>query len=83
MPHELFFSFDWQSPNGKSLPAWLSRPGPVFLRNHIHSNKYDDVVEEVKLLEANPMYANVRRKDGRELNVSLCDLAQTLNLLIT
>jgi len=47
----------------------------VFLRNHVRSSKYDDVVEEVELLEANPMYANVKRKDGREQNVSLCDLA--------
>ena len=60
-PHELF-RFDRRSPNGKSLAAWLSRPGPVFLRNHVRSSKYDDVVEEVELLEANPMYANVRRK---------------------
>ena len=77
--HELFFSGDRRSPNGKSLPAWLSRPGPVFLRNHVRSSKYDDVVEEVELLEANPMYANVRRKDGREQNVSLCDLAPCLS----
>jgi len=47
----------------------------VFLRNHVRFSKYDDVVEEVELFEANPMYANVRRKDGREQNVSLCDLA--------
>jgi len=47
----------------------------VFLRNHVRSSKYDDVVEELELLEANPMYANVSRKDGRKQNVSLCDLA--------
>ena len=47
----------------------------MFLRNHVRFSKYDDVVEEVELFEANPMYANVRRKDGREQNVSLCDLA--------
>jgi len=41
-------------------------PGPVFLRNHVRSTKYDDVVEEVELLEANPMYPIVRRKEGRE-----------------
>jgi len=41
----------------------------------VRSSQYDDKVEEVELLEANPMYASVRRKDGREQNVSLCDLA--------
>ena len=65
-PHELFFGFDRRPPNGESLPAWLSMPGPVFLRNHVRSTKYDDVVEEVELLEAKPMYAIVRRKEGRE-----------------
>ena len=34
-PHELFFNFDRRSPNGKSLPAWLSHPGPVFLRKFV------------------------------------------------
>jgi len=47
----------------------------VFVRNHVCSRKYDDVAEEMQLLEANSMYVNVRHKDGRKQNVSLCDLA--------
>ena len=41
----------------------------------MRSTKNDDLVEEVELLNVNPLYANVRRKDGREQNVSLGDLA--------
>jgi len=32
------------------------------MKNHVRSRTYDDMVE-VKLLEANSMYVNVRRKD--------------------
>ena len=34
------------------------------------------LVEEVELFEANPHYAHVRLEDGREITVSLRDLAQ-------
>ena len=45
------------------------------LKKHARSSKHDDVIEEVELLHANPMHANVRHKDGQEQNVSLCDVA--------
>ena len=75
-PHELFLRFFCRkSPSGKSLPAWLMRPGPVFLRKHVRTSKHDDLAEEVELLEANPTHASVRQEDGRELNLSLSDAA--------
>ena len=74
-PHERFFSFTRRSPNGKSLPAWLTSPGPVFLRKFVRSHKNDDLVEEVELTDVNPTYARVRFADGRESNVSIRDLA--------
>ena len=74
-PHELLFGFHRKPPSGKTLPSWLLRSGSVFLKKHARSSKHDDVVEEVELLHANPMYANVRHKDGREQNLSLCDTA--------
>jgi len=50
-PHERFFAFMRRLPNGKSLPAWLSSPGPVFLRSFVRSNKNYDMVEEVELTD--------------------------------
>ena len=47
----------------------------MFLRKFLRSNKNDDLVEEVELTDANPLYARVRFRDGRESNVSVRDLA--------
>ena len=74
-PHELFFNFNRRSRSGRSLPAWLSSPGPVMLRKFLRNHKNDDLVEEVPLLDANPQYANIRYRDGRESSVSLSDLS--------
>ena len=62
-----------KSFNGVSLPSWV-KPGPVFVKHHCR-NKTDLLVEEADLLEANPQYAHVRLEDGREISVSLRDLA--------
>ncbi|XP_054267292.1 uncharacterized protein LOC128989427 [Macrosteles quadrilineatus] len=74
-PHERFFIHSRRTTNGDSLPSWLSAPGPVLLRKFVRSNKYDDLVEPVQLLESNPQYALVRRRDGSESQVSLRHLA--------
>ena len=74
-PHELFFNFNRRSRSGRSLPAWLSSPGPVMLRKFLRNHKNDDLVEEVQLLDANPQYANICYRDGRESSVSLSDLS--------
>lgn len=41
----------------------------------MRSSKYEPIVEEVELLEANPSYAHVRFQDGREDTVSVRHLA--------
>lgn len=74
-PHELMFKHSRRSHYGNSVPTWLSLPGPVLLRNHNRSSKYDPLVEEVELVEANPGYAHVRFPDGKEKTVSIRDLA--------
>lgn len=74
-PHERLFSYSRRSSNGRSLPDWLTKPGPVLLRNHVRENKYQPLVKEVHLLEANPDYAFIRLPDGRENTVSLRHLA--------
>ena len=74
-PHERMFSHVRRSHTGCSLPTWLTTPGPVLMRNHIRTNKYEPLTREVELLEANPDYVYVRLPDGRETSVSLRHLA--------
>ena len=57
------------------MPTWLSSPGPVFLRRHARSSKYEPLVEEVELVHATPNYARVRLSTGRETMVPLRDIA--------
>ena len=74
-PHERMFQYTRRSTNSNSLPSWLLTPGPVYLKRHVRTSKYDPVVDEVELLEANTQYAHVRMADGRESTVSLRHLA--------
>ena len=74
-PHERFFSYHRKSSTGCSLPSWLTSPGKVLLKRHVRQSKYEPLVEEVDLLEANPNYAHIRKADGKETTVSLRDLA--------
>ncbi|KAG8189768.1 hypothetical protein JTE90_017685 [Oedothorax gibbosus] len=39
-PHERLFSHSRMSSNGRSLPDWLTKPGPVLMRNPVRENKY-------------------------------------------
>ena len=73
-PYEHMFCYDKKSLNGVSLPSW-EKPGPIYIKDLYQNNKSDLLVEEAKLLEANPQYAYVRLEDGREIPVSLRDLA--------
>ncbi len=74
-PHERLFNYQRRSTNGQSVPSWLSTPGPVLLKKHVRNSKYDALVDEAELIEANPQYAHVRLGNGRETTVSLRDLA--------
>ena len=71
-PHERLFNY----PNSfrVSVPTWLSSLGPVFLRRHARSSKYEPFVEEVDLVHATPNYAHVRLSNGRETMVPLRDI---------
>ena len=48
---------------------------PVNIKKHVCQSKYDPLVEEAELIEANPEYAYVRSKSGTETTVSVRDLA--------
>lgn len=75
-PHERFFSFQRRSSTGASLPTWLTYPGSkAFLRRFVRNSKMDPYVDEVEIINVNPNYANVRYLNGREVTVSVRDLA--------
>ncbi len=74
-PHERLFSYQRRATTGSTVPTWLTTPGPVYVKRHVRRSKYDPLVEEAQLLEANPEYAFVRFRNGHESTVSLRDLA--------
>ena len=75
-PHERLFRFPRRNSAGNTLPSWLLEQGKVLLRRHVRNSKYDDLCDEVDLIETNPTYARVRLANGYEKTVSLRDLAQ-------
>ena len=80
-PHESLFSYQRWTPSGHSLPTWLSMPGPILLRHHVRTSKYELLVVEVVLLEQNPQYSHIRFINGRESTVSVSDSAPARNSL--
>ena len=73
--HERFLKFNRHSMLGSSVPTWLHKPGPVLLKQHVCSSKYEPIVDKVELIHAIPSYARVRLPGGREATESLCDVA--------
>ena len=73
--HERFFGFPRKSSVGSSIPSWLLQPGPFFVKCQVRTSKYDPLVDEVELVQANPHYAHVRYSDGRETTVAVKHLA--------
>jgi RNase H-like domain found in reverse transcriptase/Integrase core domain/Reverse transcriptase (RNA-dependent DNA polymerase)/Aspartyl protease len=74
-PHERIFGFTRRSSSGQSIPSWLCEPGTVLMKRQVRRSKTEPLVDEVKLLHANPNYAYVRLNDGRETTVSTRHLA--------
>ena len=74
-PHERMFKFDRRSSTGHAILSWLTNSKKVLLKRFVRQSKYDPLVDEVDLLEANPLYAHIRYNDGRESTVSLKHLA--------
>jgi hypothetical protein len=82
-PHERLFNYSRKSSSGRSMPSWLMSPGPVFLKRHVRNSKYEPLVDEVQLIEANPDYAHVRFPNGRQTTVSIRHLAPVGDVLPT
>ena len=74
-PHERLFSFQRKSTSGVSVPSWLATPGKVLLKRQARNSKFEPLVDEVHLIQANPQYAHIRHADGREDTVSTKYLA--------
>ena len=74
-PHERMFTHARKSHHGFSLPTWLTTPGTILMKNNNRGNKYEPLVQEVELIEANPEYAHVKLPNGNETSVSLRHLA--------
>ena len=74
--HERFLTFNRRFTLVTSVvPSWLSSPGPVVLKRHVRTSKYNPLVDEVELIQASPSHAHVRLQNGREVTVSLRDVA--------
>ena len=77
IPHERFFIHKRRSTFGTSLPTWKSQIGSVFLKRHVRASKTKSLVEQVDQIHAMPNCMLVRFPNGRELIVSICDIAPT------
>ncbi|GFX74071.1 putative retrovirus-related pol polyprotein from transposon opus [Trichonephila clavipes] len=74
-PHERMFSHPRRSHKDCSIPTWLTKPGPVLMKNQMRANKYELIVQEVELIEADPDCAHAKLGGGRETTVFIRHLA--------
>ena len=72
-----------KTATGCTVPSWLSHPGPILLKRNMRNNKYETLVDEAELINANPQYAHIRYPDGRENTVSQRYLAPISSSPIT
>ena len=72
-PHERFLMFNCCSTLEIFIPSWLSSPGPILLKHHVRTSKYDPLVDKVELIQAFLTHARLRWQNGREVTVSLRD----------
>ena len=75
-PHERFFIFQRRSTTGMSLPSWMTTESKAFMKRFVRHSKSDPFVDKVEIIHVNPNYAQVRCPNGREITVSLRNLAQ-------
>ena len=49
------------------FPLGLTTPGLVLLKHQVRKSKFDSLLDEVELIEANPKYAHIIFPDGKEV----------------
>ena len=74
-PHERLFNFARRSASGNSLPSWLVSNTKVLMKRHVRKTKYEPLCDKVDLIAVNPTNARVQLESGRQVTVSLRDLA--------
>ena len=47
----------------------MANPCTNSLKRHVRRSKYEPLIDEVELLDANPSYAHVKLQDGGETTV--------------
>ena len=74
-PHERFFIFQRRSTTDMSLPSWMTTGSKAFTKHFVRHFKSNPLVDEVQIIHVNPNYEQVRCPNGREMTVSLRNLA--------
>ena len=69
------FNFYRRSATGQSMPSWLMHPGKVLMCRNDKNSKYDPLMDEVDVLEANPQYTHLEVAKGHETTISFKRLA--------
>ena len=78
-PHDRMFGFTRKSSGfqpEKDMPDWLSEPGPALLKNFSRTSKNDPIVQQVELVDSNPLYAWIKKENGKEQTLSTRHLAR-------
>ena len=58
-----------------SLLSWMTTRSIAFIKRFVRHSKSDPLVDEVEVIHVNPNYAKVCCPNGREITVSLQNLA--------
>ena len=58
-----------------SLPSWMTTGSKAFMKSFVRHSKSDPLVDEVEIIHVNRNYAQIRYPNGREMTVSLRNLA--------
>ena len=73
--YKRLFQYQPRTASGCDILSWIFSTGSVWLKKHVRNSKYDSLINEVELNEANRQYAHIRHSTGTEITVFICHLA--------